>query len=109
MESFTPFTVITEVLYTIKDEEKNKKAIVEFEKLADDLGFVAPEIRDSRFWGGFNNKENFVSLCQKFFLNDEKILNIFQKTKKRYEKTGFIYENEFDDDIGNERKSSAFV
>ena len=109
MEEFTPFTVITEVLDTIKDEEKNKKAVVEFEKLADDLGFAAPEIRDGRFWGGFNNKENFVSLCKKFFLNDEKIFNIFQKTKEKYEKTGFIYANEFDDDFGNERKSSAFV
>lgn len=89
--AFTPFTVIDEIMNVI---DKESDGFARLKKLKEDLGYVAPEIRNSRFWGNKHSiKESLTDICKKHFNDNEKIRKIFHKAALKYAKEGFTYLN----------------
>tara|TARA_Y100000816_G_C26096394_1_gene580338 strand:- start:1789 stop:2079 length:291 start_codon:yes stop_codon:yes gene_type:complete len=91
--SFTPLKVIQE-LSEICKKHNNREMKQKFTNLARNIGYCAPEIRESRFWNG---NRNWFGLCE--ILNKHcviisdcniEILNYYKNMIKRYkENKGF--------------------
>jgi hypothetical protein len=62
--SFTPSTILGDIMDICEKhnetEKKNK-----FKRLGENIGYCAPEIRESRFWNGNNNWYGIIDILNK--------------------------------------------
>jgi hypothetical protein len=89
MEIFTPTTIINKMMNVI---DKDTPGWSNLEKLRDNMGYTAPEIKDVRFWGdNYMLKKNIIDICKLYFDENQNISDIFNEAVEQYNKTGFIY------------------
>jgi len=95
MQIFTPMTVIVDMMDVIDEKTPGYKRL---NKLLENMGYAAPEIRDSRFWGSnYLAKDSITDICKDHFSSNVKIHSIYQAAVNQYNKTGFIYREDINE------------
>jgi len=93
-DDFCPTEIVGKVIECL-DPEINKNEIGVLNRFIDTMGYAAPEIKDTRFWGSSNDNHltwrvNFTSICQNYFLDYKKINAIYNSAVQKYNEVGFI-------------------
>ncbi len=95
MEVFTPMTVIVNMMDVI---DENTPGYRRLDKLLENMGYTAPEIRDARFWGTkYLAKDCIIDICKDHFSDNIIIHTIYQAAVNQYNKTGFIYKEDINE------------
>ena len=89
-ELFTPQMVVNDIMNAVID--KDSRGYIRLKKFYADLGYAAPEIRDSRFWGGTFKKDSIVDICKDHYEDNKEVHKIFTNAVIKYEiNKGFVY------------------
>lgn len=92
-DDFGPGEIVGKVIECL-DPEINKNEIGVLNRFIDTMGYVAPEIKDARFWGGCM-RFNFTSICGEYFNTNKRVHDIFESAVQKYREVGFKYKRKY--------------